>query len=133
MLRHLSKQFKELKEMARNTSEMFSSKVFFNQKIRFEPIVNEDAETLVKFLSAHFIPDHALYRAYGSADICGSTPVDSENEKREFFLNEVFIHPALASKPNVSFKVVDETTGQIIGVSLAQMYSPDMLMESQTL
>lgn len=117
--------------MTQNTTEMFSSQVVDNQTIRFEPIVNEDAETLVKFLSAHFIPDHALYRAYGSADL--STPVDSENKKREFFLNEIFIHPALASKPNVSFKVVDETTGQIIGVSLAQMYSPDMLMESQTL
>lgn len=103
------------------------------QRIRFEQVVVEDSETLVKFLTTQFIPDNPLFRALGCAEELESIPIDKRCEKTGYFLKEKYIKPALASEPNVSFKAVCEVTGEIVGLSLGQMLSIDGPIQIHTM
>lgn len=108
-----------------------------DQLVRFEPITAADFPSVADVIVEHFIPDEPLIRAAGAGAALQSAKQNPESaQSAEFwresraFVTSFFLAPALASRPNVSFKVVTSATKdskaetqeqQVIGVALAHV------------
>ena len=100
------------------------------QQIRFEPIRTEDFASLSNFLLHYYIPDQPFYRVLGSGDRLRRALATPESQESAAFMRETqdylrrglpLFGPAIKSVPNVSFKAICETNGELIGVSLANV------------
>ena len=96
--------------------------------ILFEPIRAEDLAPISNLLLHNYIPDQRIFRAIGSGERLRLALATPNSRASEAFLRETHeyllrkqIDPAIKSVPNVSFKVVCKTNGELIGVSLGEV------------
>ena len=97
-------------------------------QILFEPIRGEDVAAISNLYIHNYIPDQTLFRALGVGERLRQALATPDAQESQAFMREthkyimgVLIGPSIASIPMVSFKAVCETTGELIGVSLAKV------------
>lgn len=109
---------------------------FKNHLIKFEPINQADIPSLVPLITETFVPNEPTFRSTGAAaayEAAKKNPNSPESvefwKQSRALIYSLFIYPGLASRPNLSFKVLasNNSTGaatreeQLIGVLLCHM------------
>ena len=97
-------------------------------QILFEPVRAKDFAPISNLLLHNFIPDQHFFRALGSGERLRLALATPNSRASEAFLRETHEYlwrkqmgPAIESVPNVSFKVMCKTNGELIGVSLGKV------------
>ena len=106
--------------------------------LSFQPIDPSNIIQLESFLIMHYLPDDPLFNAIGSDEnLREAQKSDSQLntkfiEETKEFLHTTFIGPSFDSHPMVSFKVICESTGELVAVSLANIQYLDDKEEHKT-
>ena len=102
------------------------STIINGKQILFQPIQAEDVAAISDLYLHNYIEDQTLFRALGVGQRLRQALATPTSPESQAFLRETYeylmgilIGPSVASVPIVSVKAVCETTGELIGASLA--------------